>query len=105
MKLNAYLNKFITANTTVLANELTASATTGALYFWEHWGGGSHFLNAYQGGYATLSLAGGVRATCHASVSGSCVNTGSTNFTPSTTYKIPVGQGFFYRIYLWYNCR
>ncbi|MEE9349832.1 MAG: T9SS type A sorting domain-containing protein [Flavobacteriaceae bacterium] len=88
-------NKFIFDNSTVLANSATASATTGALYFWEHWGGGSHFLNAYQGGYATLSLAGGVAPTCHSQVSGSCANGGSNGFQPSTTFKIPVGQGFF----------
>ena len=34
----------------------------GTIYFWEHWGGGSHALKEYQGGYATYNLSGGTVA-------------------------------------------
>jgi len=61
----------------------------GALYFWEHYGGDSHNLAAYQAGYATYSLAGGVPATAHASVS----SLGTATKTPGR--YIAVSQGFF----------
>ncbi|MCA0154562.1 hypothetical protein LBV24_15150, partial [Winogradskyella sp. 2Y89] len=35
---------------------------SGTLYFWEHWGGGSHILAEYQGGYATYNFSGAVAA-------------------------------------------
>jgi hypothetical protein len=65
------------------------AATDGALYFWEHWGGGTHRLLDYQGGYATRNLTTGVPAISHPDVS----QTGSGSITPGR--YIPVGQGFF----------
>lgn len=73
-------NKFINSNITSL---------TGVLYFWEHWGGESHVLKEYEGGYATLSLAGGVKAVSDPNVS----QNGEGTITPGR--YIPVGQGFF----------
>ncbi|MBF4986557.1 MAM protein, partial [Nonlabens mediterrranea] len=32
----------------------------GTVYFWEHWGGNSHQLQQYQGGYAMYNLSGGL---------------------------------------------
>ena len=61
----------------------------GTLHFWQHWGGGTHVLAGYQGGYATYTLAGGVPAVSHPSVD----QTGSGTITPGR--YIPVGQGFF----------
>lgn len=66
----------------------------GTIYFWEHWGGGTHTLLDYQGGYATYASTGpgmgvGVPAMSHPSVS----STGSGAKTPKR--YIPVGQGFF----------
>lgn len=61
----------------------------GTLHFWQHWGGGTHILAGYQGGYATYTLAGGVPAVSHPSVD----PTGSGTITPGR--YIPVGQGFF----------
>ena len=81
---------FINANANVLADVTTPSATTGVLYFWEHWGGGTHFRYDYQGGYATYSLAGGVAATSLYGNGGT-----STGYVPPANYKIPVAQGFF----------
>lgn len=83
-------NQFITDNAALLADVTVPSATTGALYFWEHWGGGSHYQNLYQGGYATYTMAGGTPATSHPLVSGG----GSSSGILGQRY-IPVGQGFF----------
>ena len=52
-------HEFILDNGNTIAG---TGATTGTLYFWEHWGGGSHNLAEYQGGYATYTLSGGVPA-------------------------------------------
>ncbi len=67
--------------------------TTGTLYFWEHWGGGSHNLTDYQGGYATYTLAGGVPAAAMGT-NDPDVGTGGTPTKTPGRY-IPVSQGFF----------
>ncbi len=59
----------------------------GTLYFWEHTGGNDHFGRNYQGGYATYTLAGGVKAT-------DWQGTGTTVGTKEPKRYIPVGQGF-----------
>ena len=61
----------------------------GTLHFWQHWGGGTHVLADYQGGYATYTLAGGVPAVSHPDISQTEIGT----ITPGR--YIPVGQGFF----------
>jgi len=73
-------NAFLNAN---------LSATDGAIYFWEHWGGGTHKLKDYEGGYAILNLTAGVPALSHPDVN----QTGGGTITPGR--YIPVGQGFF----------
>jgi hypothetical protein len=65
------------------------NATTGTLYFWEHYGGDTHNLAGYQAGYATYTKAGGVLAAAHPSVS----NLGTATKIPGR--YIPVSQGFF----------
>lgn len=70
-----------------------AGATTGTLYFWEHWGGGSHILSEYQGGYGTYTLAGGTPAASQGS-NDPDVGTGGTPTKTPGKY-IPVSQGFF----------
>ena len=67
--------------------------TTGTLYFWEHWGGGSHNLADYQGGYATYNLAGGAPSAA-LGTSDPDVSTGGTPTKIPGRY-IPVAQGFF----------
>jgi hypothetical protein len=74
-------NQFIRDN-----GDSGSGSTTGTLYFWEHWGGGSHYLADYQGGYATYTLAGGVPAA-------SSGTSGTSTKTPGR--YIPVAQGFF----------
>ncbi|NQY30285.1 MAG: T9SS type A sorting domain-containing protein [Flavobacteriaceae bacterium] len=81
---------FITQNTPILqGGDLNGSAITGTLYFWEHWGGNTHVYAAYQGGYATYNLLGGVVAISDPEVS----STGSGSIMPKR--YIPVGQGFY----------
>lgn len=70
-----------------------AGATTGTLYFWEHWGGGSHILAEYQGGYATYNLSGATPAATYGT-NDPLVATGGTPTKLPGRY-IPVGQGFF----------
>ncbi len=61
---------------------------TGPLYFWNHWGNGSHALSDYQGGYATYSMSGGAPAP-----SSNGANNSNADKKPGR--YIPVGQGFF----------
>lgn len=65
----------------------------GTLYFWEHWGGGSHVLAEYQGGYALYNFSGGV-PTASYGTNDPDVATGGTPTKLPGRY-IPVSQGFF----------
>lgn len=88
-------HKFIDDNIAAIETngDVIGSGTlTGALYFWDHWGGGSHALEDYQGGYATLNKAGATYAIPDPDVSG--VDTSNSNKALPQRY-IPVGQGFF----------
>ncbi len=63
---------------------------TGAIYFWEHWGASSHTSSDYQGGYATVTLAGEVKAMGQPQKK-------SQQQSGLKTHEryIPVGKGFF----------
>ncbi len=65
--------------------------TTGTLYFWHHWGGGSHVTAEYQGGYATRTKAGGVQAYSHPDADPS----GAAPVVIQPGRYVPVAQGFF----------
>jgi hypothetical protein len=87
----------IDAHSFIMENAPTiegAGNTTGTLYFWEHWGGGSHNLAEYQGGYATYNLAGAVPAVAYG-IADPDVDQGSLIGTKLPGRYIPVGQGFF----------
>ncbi|WP_298326140.1 choice-of-anchor D domain-containing protein [uncultured Dokdonia sp.] len=64
---------------------------TGTLSFWEHWGGGNHFLADYEAGYALYTLSGGTPAVSHPAQNTSGVG------TKTPTQFVAVGQGFFVR--------
>ena len=83
-------NQFILDNGNTIAGP---GLTTGTLYFWEHWGGGSHNLRDYQGGYATYSLAGGVPAAAMGTNDPDVGTGGIPTKTPGR--YIAVAQGFF----------
>ncbi|WP_296385325.1 LamG-like jellyroll fold domain-containing protein [Winogradskyella sp.] len=72
-----------------------AGNTTGTLYFWEHWGGGSHVLQEYQGGYALYNLSGGTAAASKADIDLDVDQDGPIVGTKIPGRYIPVGQGFF----------
>lgn len=76
-------NKFINDNISVMASG------TG-LFFWDHFGGGSHETKEYEGGYSVYTLAGGAVALAHPSVSQTV-----TKGTKIPKRFIPVAQGFF----------
>ena len=86
----------INADTFILDNAPNIEGTgntTGTLYFWEHWGGGSHNLSDYQGGYATYNLSGGT-PSASLGTNDPDVGTGGTPTKIPGKY-IPVAQGFF----------
>jgi len=73
-----------------------ALVTGGTLYFWEQWGGDSHTLDQYEGGYATLTKLGAVRAYQFVGTEGQ--NNGFQNGTFLPERYIPVAQGFMTEI-------
>jgi len=69
----------------------TINVFSGALYFWHHFAGKSHFLAEYEGGYATYTLMGGTMAYATETLINNTGNPG--NKIPER--NIPVNQGFF----------
>jgi hypothetical protein len=69
------------------------NSLSGTLYFWEHWGGGSHILQQYQGGYATFNLSGGSPSANQGTNHPDVGMGGTPRKTPGL--YIPVSQGFF----------
>ena len=63
----------------------------GEIYFWEHYGGDSHYLSAYQGGYASVNLSGAVKGAGPDPM----VNQTSPSSPKIPGDFIPVGQSFF----------
>ena len=84
-------NQFIIDNGISTTN--SSPTISGTLYFWQHWAGGSHHLNGYQGGYATYNLSGGVAAASFETNDPS-IATGGTQTKIPRRY-MPIGQGFF----------
>ncbi|MFD2914797.1 LamG-like jellyroll fold domain-containing protein [Psychroserpens luteus] len=89
----------INANTFIRDNGPNNETTNGSplisgtLYYWEHWGGGSHNASNYQGGYATYNFSGGVAAPSHGSTDPNIGTGGAPSRVPGK--YIPVSQGFF----------
>ncbi|MEH6536612.1 MAG: choice-of-anchor D domain-containing protein [Psychroserpens sp.] len=86
-------NQFITDNGPNITGAGADPLISGTLYFWEHWGGGSHNSSDYQGGYATYNFSGGVGAPS-LGTNDPDVGTGGTPTKVPGRY-IPVSQGFF----------
>jgi len=70
----------------------TKNVFNGALYFWDHFGGQTHILREYVGGYATINLSGAVQS---ASSVDERINNNNAPGTKTPGSFIPVGQGFF----------
>ena len=77
------LHRFILDNSTVI---------DGSIQLWQQWSGTSHFLDDYNGGYATVNLSGSVRASQFIGLEGG--NSGTEDGTKLPTRYLPVGQGF-----------
>ena len=78
-----------------LAGRAGVNVFNGALYFWDHFGlSNNHYLAEYEGGYATYTLIGGVKA-----IATSSLTAGGTGTKVPQRY-VPVGQGFFVDAYL-----
>ncbi|HWR94238.1 MAG TPA: LamG-like jellyroll fold domain-containing protein, partial [Flavobacterium sp.] len=74
-----------------LADRAGVNVFNGALYFWDHFGlSNTHVLSTYEGGYATYTLIGGVKAVNNSSLT---LNDGANGIKIPGRY-IPVGQGF-----------
>jgi hypothetical protein len=86
-------NQFITDNGPNITGAGANPLISGTLYFWEHWGGGNHNLQDYQGGYATYNFSGGIGAPS-LGTNDPDVGTGGTPTKLPARY-IPVSQGFF----------
>ncbi|GAB1855248.1 hypothetical protein MHTCC0001_00810 [Flavobacteriaceae bacterium MHTCC 0001] len=69
---------------------------SGELQLWQQWGGDSHNLDEYQGGYAQVTKLGSVRAYQFVGIDGA--NNGSQDGTLVPTRYLPVGQGFIVEI-------
>ncbi len=68
----------------------------GTLYYWDHFGGYTHILEEYIGGYATYNLSGSAEAISN----DSRINaTGTKNTGILPGQFIPVAQGFFITAY------
>lgn len=85
--------QFITDNGPTISGNGANPLISGTLYFWEHWGGGSHVLAEYQGGYGTYNYSGGVPAAAWGTPDPDVAQVGTGTKVPSR--YIPVGQGFF----------
>lgn len=82
---------FILDNIADGAGRADQNIINGALYFWDHFGGGSHYLADYQGGYAIYTLMGGTEAIS----SDTRINATGQHGTKIPQRYIPVAQGFF----------
>jgi len=84
-------NQFILDNIKDNGGNASDNVFNGALYFWDHFAGASHYLAEYVGGYASYTLMGGVKAIS---------NDTRINDNGALGVKIPLryialNQGFF----------
>ncbi|WP_372757047.1 LamG domain-containing protein, partial [Mariniflexile sp.] len=68
----------------------------GTIQLWQQWGGTSHNLSEYQGGYAQVNKLGAIRASQFSGIYGA--TTGSVNGTLPPERYFPVGQGFIVEV-------
>ena len=68
----------------------------GSLQLWQQWGGNSHYLSEYEGGYAQVNKTGSVRAYQFVGFYGA--NNGSQDGTITPSRYLPVGQGFIVEV-------
>ena len=69
----------------------TVNVFNGALYFWHHFAGQTHYLSEYEGGYATYTLMGGAKAYAN----DTRINATGAHGNKIPERYIPINQGFF----------
>lgn len=84
--------QFIKDNIAVPFGNRTENVINGTLYFWDHFGGGTHYLKSYEGGYGVYNLVGSVPAIANNSLIN---NTFISSLKGAPQQFIPVAQGFF----------
>ncbi|WOD42642.1 LamG-like jellyroll fold domain-containing protein [Hwangdonia lutea] len=84
-------NEFILDNISDGAGRASNNIIDGTLYFWDHFAGNTHVLHEYQGGYATYTLMGGIKAVS----TDARINASGKAGTKVPKQFIPVSQGFF----------
>jgi hypothetical protein len=84
-------DEFIKDNIKDGAGRAATNIFNGALYFWDHFGGQTHILNEYIGGYASYTLMGGVVAISNDPL----INDDGSMGTKVPKKYIAVAQGFF----------
>jgi hypothetical protein len=73
-----------------------AGVISGTINLWQQWGGDSHILNEYNGGYAQVNKTGGVRASQFVGIDGGTTNGNEGSKIP--TPYIAVAQGFIVEV-------
>ncbi|WP_323789520.1 LamG-like jellyroll fold domain-containing protein, partial [Psychroserpens sp.] len=83
--------EFILDNTNENGGRAPTNIINGALYFWDHFSGGTHLLEEYVGGYATYTRMGGVKAISN----DIRINNNNAIGTKEPSRYIALNQGFF----------
>ncbi|MFV9549714.1 LamG-like jellyroll fold domain-containing protein [Algibacter sp. PT7-4] len=86
------IHKFLDDNEGVVGD----GSNGGYIQLWQQWGGNSHNLNEYHGGYAQVNKTGSIRAYQFVSFYGA--HNGSQDGTIVPTRYLPVGQGFLVEV-------
>ncbi|MCB4807508.1 DUF11 domain-containing protein [Tamlana sp. 62-3] len=68
----------------------------GYVQLWQQWDGASHNLNEYDGGYATVTKLGSIKAYQFQGILGAIF--GAVRGTLTPTRYVPVGQGFMVEV-------
>ncbi len=84
-------NEFILDNISDGAGRAASNIFDGTLYFWDHFAGNTHILSEYQGGYATYTLMGGIKAVS----TDTRIDASGQVGTKIPERYIPISQGFF----------
>ncbi|WP_412984374.1 LamG-like jellyroll fold domain-containing protein [Pontimicrobium sp. IMCC45349] len=85
-----FIRDNISSTDTAGANN-TVNVINGTLYFWDHFASSTHYLEDYEGGYATYTLMGAAVAVNN----DTRINATGESGTKLPKRYIPVGQGFF----------
>ncbi|NEW80436.1 MAG: hypothetical protein GZ086_13655, partial [Gelidibacter sp.] len=86
--------QFIKDNISI-ADGGTVNVIDGNLYFWDHFGGGTHYLKSYEGGYSIYNLSAGTAGGTRAVSTDARIKVTTNSSNKASLGFIPVAQGFF----------